>query len=30
MHPERGEIIELGAIKFTTERVLDRMKALGD
>lgn len=27
MHPERGEIIELGAIKFTTERVLDRWSA---
>ncbi|MFN8511683.1 MAG: helicase C-terminal domain-containing protein [Thermomicrobiales bacterium] len=27
MHPERGEIIELGAIKFTTEKVLDRWSA---
>ncbi len=27
MHPERGEIIELGAIKFTAERVLDRWSA---
>jgi DNA polymerase III epsilon subunit-like protein len=27
MHPERGEIIELGAIKFTTERILDRWSA---
>src|SRR5918998_3982149 len=24
MHPERGEILELGAIKFTRERVVDR------
>src|SRR5437763_10353737 len=27
MHPERGEIIELGAIKFTRERVVDRWSA---
>ena len=27
MHPERGEIIELGAIKFTAERILDRWSA---
>ncbi|MGN6561923.1 MAG: helicase C-terminal domain-containing protein [Thermomicrobiales bacterium] len=27
MHPERGEIIELGALKFTDERVLDRWSA---
>ncbi len=27
MHPERGEILELGAIKFTRERVVDRWSA---
>ena len=27
MHPERGEIIELGAIKFTDERIVDRWSA---
>jgi DNA polymerase-3 subunit epsilon/ATP-dependent DNA helicase DinG len=27
MHPERGEIIELGAIKFTPERIVDRWSA---
>lgn len=27
MHPERGEIIELGAIKFTNERIVDRWSA---
>ena len=27
MHPERGEIIELGAIKFTGEKVIDRWSA---
>ena len=27
MHPERGEIIELGAIKFTAERIVDRWSA---
>src|SRR6185437_2721091 len=27
MHPERGEIIELGALKFTAERIVDRWSA---
>jgi len=27
MHPERGEIIELGAIKFTGEKIIDRWSA---
>ncbi|HEX5504765.1 MAG TPA: helicase C-terminal domain-containing protein, partial [Thermomicrobiales bacterium] len=27
MHPERGEIIEIGALKFTDERIVDRWQA---
>ena len=27
MHPERGEIIEVGAIRFTDERIIDRWTA---
>ena len=27
MHPERGEIIELGAIKFTADKIVDRWSA---
>jgi DNA polymerase III epsilon subunit-like protein len=26
MHPDRGEIIELGAIKFTDEKIVDRWR----